>query len=126
MGELFFSQIGDRVRAEPRQLPKWPLPDATSSREGPCGLGYLLLLSGRICSRVRPWRFGLGRGCAAPKFWRGHAVAGLELGPFDPTYEFASHWCRRLYLLQRLAANVARRGLSKGRCRKANDRGKDR
>jgi hypothetical protein len=41
------------------------------------------------------------------------------------TYEFAAHCCPRLYLRLRLATNLGRPGLSEGRRRKANDRGKD-
>jgi hypothetical protein len=85
----------------------------------------LLFIRWWICFGGWRWRYGLGGGCGTPKLWRCRTFAGPKFGPFDCCYELAAHWCRRLYLLQRLAANLGRRGLSERRCRKTNDNGED-
>jgi hypothetical protein len=93
--------------------------------EPPRGAWQLLFGTRGICFRGRRWRGGLSRGRGIPKFWWGQTVAGPKLGPLDCSHELAGHWCFRLCLLQRLATMLGCRGLSQGRYRKANDRGKD-
>ena len=58
----------------------------------------------------------------APKLRR-YAITSPQLRALDRSDEFAARWLFRLYLNQRLVANLGRRSLSECGCRKA-DRGK--
>src|SRR5450755_4723026 len=57
----------------------------------------------------------------APKLGR-YAITSPQLGALDRSDEFAARWLFRLYLNQRLVADLGRCTLSECRCRKA-DRG---
>ena len=63
------------------------------------------------------------RGCRAPQLRR-YAITRPQPGALDRSDEFAARWLFRLYLNQRLVANLGRRSLSECGCRKA-DRGKN-
>src|SRR5712691_1959216 len=91
--------------------------NASAGRTCESRLLYCLLFVSRGGIRLGCWRRrrGLGGGGCTAKFWRrSRTVAGPKLGPLDCSHELAAHWCQWLHLLQRLATNLGRPGLSEG------------